>query len=255
MWQLPEMQAFIEQVNGAGDLRNFGRAIDDMARYLGFEYFALSHHARALSSNMLQISNYPSALVKQFAILVSPSDDPIVAACEKTIVGFLWSDIHRLIILSERQKAFLTELRDCGLGEGFTVPIHLPGMCVGSCNFVTAPGKSIPSGLFPVAQYVGALAFEVGQRLIRNGKKHDGAESDSERTAPRLSSRQLDCIALAAQGKSDADAGQLLGISRQTVHHHIEAAKHRYGVATRAQLIVHALFDNQLAFEDVLNRH
>jgi len=38
---------------------------------------------------------------------------------------------------------------------------------------------------------------------------------------------------LAAQGKSDTDAGVLLGISNQTVHQHIETAKRRYGVATR----------------------
>jgi LuxR family quorum-sensing system transcriptional regulator CciR len=130
------------------------------------------------------------------------------------------------------------------------VPIHLPGECAGSCNFVAVPGKNIPSSTLPAAQYAGCLAFEAARRLVRTGNKHEGA--DPKQSAPHLSSRQLDCLVLAAQGKSDTDTGQLLGISGQTVHQHIEAAKRRYGVATRAQLIVHALFHSQLAFEDVL---
>ena len=44
-----------------------------------------------------------------------------------------------------------------------------------------------------------------------------------------------------------------LGISDQTVHQHMEAAKRKYEVATRMQLVVRALFDSQLAFADLVN--
>jgi LuxR family quorum-sensing system transcriptional regulator CciR len=251
MGQYSEMQLFVGQVNAANDLNGLCRIIDDMAKDMGFEYFALGHHTRLISDNLLHISNYPSAWAARIVTRAHPSDDPAIVACRNAIVGFLWSDIHRLITLSERQKTFLAESRLAGLGEGFTVPIHLPGECAGSCNFVTAPGRSIPSSVLPATQYVGCLAFEAARRLVRNGDKQ--SDFGLKQAAPHLSNRQLECIVLAARGKSDTDAGQLLGISNQTVHQHIEAAKRRYGVATRVQLIVLTLFDRQLAFEDILD--
>lgn len=223
-----------------------------MTQSLGFRYYALGHHVRVAAGNLVQIANYPQTWAERFAARGYLSDDPAVTACQKAIVGFLWSEIHRLIPLSERQKSILAESRDAGFGEGFTVPIHLPGECAGSCNFVAAYGKPVVKTALPAAQYVGCFAFEAARRLAQKGptRRTDAAPP----AVPQLSSRQLDCIVLAAQGKSDTDAGQLLGISNQTVHQHIETAKRRYGVATRTQLIVRALFDSQLVFQDIL-RH
>ena len=69
---------------------------------------------------------------------------------------------------------------------------------------------------------------------------------------PQLTPRQRDCVALVAQGKSDWEIGQLLGISESTVHKHIEDAKRRFGVSTRIQLVVRSLFDARLSFADVM---
>ena len=131
------------------------------------------------------------------------------------------------------------------------MPIHLPGECAGSCNFVALPGKTVVATILPAAQYVGCFAFEAARRMGQTSERR--ARNGAPKGIPHLSMRQLDCIVLAAQGKSDTDAGQLLGISNQTVHQHIETAKRRYGVATRAQLIVRALFDSQLIFQDILH--
>jgi LuxR family quorum-sensing system transcriptional regulator CciR len=59
-------------------------------------------------------------------------------------------------------------------------------------------------------------------------------------------------VVLVAQGKSDWDIAQLLGLAADTVHEHIEAAKRRYGVATRTQLVVRTLFDSQITFADII---
>jgi LuxR family quorum-sensing system transcriptional regulator CciR len=252
MGQFRDVQIFIGKANAAKDLRELSCVLGDMSSSLGFRYFALGHHVRVVSRDLLQIANYPHSWTERFATRGYLSDDPAVTACQKAIVGFLWSDIHRLITLSERQRTILTESRHAGLGEGFTVPVHLPGECAGSCNFVADVGKRVSPNVLPATQYVGCFAFEAARRLAHNAPCN--ASAGATPAIPHLSSRQLDCIVLAAQGKSDTDAGQLLGISNQTVHQHIETAKHRYGVATRAQLIVHALFDSQVVFQDIL-RH
>jgi LuxR family quorum-sensing system transcriptional regulator CciR len=45
----------------------------------------------------------------------------------------------------------------------------------------------------------------------------------------------------------------LLGLSPDTVHKYLESAKRRYGVSSRTELVVRALYDGQLSFNDVIH--
>ncbi len=70
------------------------------------------------------------------------------------------------------------------------------------------------------------MAFDAAEnmRRVRSG-------GPAQRTA--TDPRQRDCVVLVAQGKSDWEIGQVLGISDSTVHKHIEDAKRRFCVSTR----------------------
>ena len=52
-----------------------------------------------------------------------------------------------------------------------------------------------------------------------------------------LSPRERDCLAFVAEGKSDWDISQIIGIAESTVHAHVEKAKKRLGVKTRMQAV------------------
>jgi DNA-binding CsgD family transcriptional regulator len=54
----------------------------------------------------------------------------------------------------------------------------------------------------------------------------------------RLSAREEEALRLAAAGKSDADIGQEMGIVARTVRFHIDNAKEKLGVASRAQAVL-----------------
>lgn len=58
-------------------------------------------------------------------------------------------------------------------------------------------------------------------------------------TAPRspLSRRESECLRWVAEGKTDGEAGKILGISPRTVRFHINNAKDKLGVATRIQAV------------------
>lgn len=70
--------------------------------------------------------------------------------------------------------------------------------------------------------------------------------------ATALSPRQIECVALVAQGKSDWEIGQILGLSRDTVHEYVEAARQRYGVRRRTQLVLWAVRDGHLNIDALL---
>jgi DNA-binding CsgD family transcriptional regulator len=57
---------------------------------------------------------------------------------------------------------------------------------------------------------------------------------------PKLSERQLECLAWAQEGKSAGDIGQIIGISGRTVEGHLAKACEALGVRTRVQAVVRA---------------
>ena len=71
---------------------------------------------------------------------------------------------------------------------------------------------------------------------------------------PQLTPRQLQCLVLVAQGRSDRQIGKTLRISEQTVHKHVEAAKKRYRVRTRIQLVVRALVARRITMAQIMKR-
>ncbi|HUN25971.1 MAG TPA: response regulator [Steroidobacteraceae bacterium] len=52
--------------------------------------------------------------------------------------------------------------------------------------------------------------------------------------------RELEALTWAARGKTSAEIAQILGIAKRTVDFHIENARSKLGVATRAQAVVTA---------------
>lgn len=246
-----QYQAFVEEANRitkAEDLRNL---VSDAAREMGFNYVAIVEHVNVGERKLaLSIETYPDDWRDMVLERRYFSDDPVMALCNQTAMPFAWSEVPQLLTLTARQSEILASARHAGLGDGFTVPINVPGETQGSCNFGVRLGRALPEASRPIAHHLGCFAFEAMRRVHR----HEGTAAELARSIdkPKLTQRQLDCVVLVARGKGDWEIGQLLGISDQTVHHHVEAAKRRYGVASRQQLVVRALFDSQITFTDAL---
>lgn len=99
-------------------------------------------------------------------------------------------------------------------------------------------GDALSSEDMLTARLIGTTAFERARELL---------DTDALANVPvPLSPRQIDCIALVAQGKSDWEIAQILGLSRDTVHEYVEAARRRYGVRRRTQLVLRAVRDGHL---------
>jgi LuxR family quorum-sensing system transcriptional regulator CciR len=247
MAEFRDVQDFVREARRVTRLAELETLLIGMAETLGFDHVALVHHfsVRASSTEAVEVLNYPQAWQDLIVERAYFTDDPILTACQNSAAAFRWSQVGDIIPLTRRQREILASASRCGLGEGFTVPVAVPGEFLGSCSFGVLEGRELPEPMLPAAQYIGCFAFEAARRIQRCSREVHHHER------PRLTPRQFDCLLLVAQGKSDWDIGQLLGISPLTAHQHIEDAKRRYGVASRTQLIVRALFDNQIAFRDI----
>ncbi len=62
----------------------------------------------------------------------------------------------------------------------------------------------------------------------------------SASAAPRITARQLECLAWVQEGKSASDIGGILGISSRTVEGHLLKVCDHLGVRTRLQAVLRA---------------
>lgn len=242
-----EFVASSAQVTNMAALREL---IEDSCRELGFDYFAIVHHIRfgKPSTDRVRLSNYPIDWIAKLREAVNLRE-PVLAAAERTASGFLWSELSNYVPISTDDERYMERAAHYGLAEGFTVPNHVPGEIFGSCHFAVRRKGDLPHENLPAAQSLGIFAFEKARQLLR-----ENVEPSEEYVVPApLTQRQRDCLLFAARGKSDSVIADLLNIRPRTVNEHMEAAKRRYSVATRTQLIVRALFRSEICFSEVLD--
>ena len=244
-----QAEAFLRDVSDTSSEAGLAEALAIVTRQLGFTYFALTHHVdiRLAPQPAIRLHNYPADWVEYYDEHSLGVSDPVHRASHVTSVGFAWSCIPRMIALTPHDHEILARGGARGIGDGFTIPANVPGETHGSCSFANPVGASMPQDNLPVAQLVGAFAFEAARRLWR-------VRSPQFATPPRLTDRQRECILWVARGKSDWEVSRILGIEHETVVRHLKQARERYGVAKRTMLAVHALFDGSISFTDVFRR-
>lgn len=241
------VNAFVSDVGRVETEGELAGVLSDIVRELGFRFFALAHHTDVRrTSEAIRLHNYPEGWAEWFDQQQLGSTDPVHRASHLTSVGFAWSRLPDMIALTAKDIEVLAAARSIGIGDGFTVPAHVPGEIHGSCSFAIEAGKTLPGDHLPLLQLVGAFAFEAARRVRR--------VRDPWTPAPRLTDRQRECVVWAARGKTDWEIAKILGLSHETVIQHLKQARERYGVAKRTVLAVHALFDGTIAFLDVIRR-
>lgn len=247
--QLRVVQEFVAAAQPITDMRALSALIESATKELGFDYFAIVHHVcfGQPFSGHVRLTSFPIEWVALMREAGRPAD-PVLRAAERTASGFTWELLENIIELTPAERRHLAEASKFDISRGYTVPNHVPGETFGSCHFVVKSDRAFPDESLAAAQALGNFAFEAGRRIIAA----DGPiRRDYLEPAP-LSDRQRECLLFVARGKSDSVIAQLLGIKSGTVNEHIEAAKRRYAVATRSQLVVKALFRSEICFSEVL---
>lgn len=207
------------------------RAIMPRLNALGIEY---------VISAMIPLKRLPARTQKNYIILENTSDewnrlyfskgymytDPIVQTTLSSTTGFRWSEIEPAGVLDPRSRQVMNEAGEFGLGDGFTVPLatleeERGGLTFAGRQLDISPGQR--GMLTLLASYV------VGQTLlIDNGP--------SERRMG-LTPRERESLQWVAEGKTDWEIGELMGISRHGVDFHLRSARVKLGCVSRTQAV------------------
>ncbi|MBV9929425.1 MAG: LuxR family transcriptional regulator [Alphaproteobacteria bacterium] len=258
MSRLDDVNAFITQSRACRTADDLRRLMEAITREMGFESYALFQHVKNFSwtnNRLLAISNYSRGWLEYFFENDFGKDDPAMVASYRTSVGFRLAEIPSLITMTERHQKILSAARSAGIVDAFCVPAHIPGEINGSCTFTVGSTSTLPEANFPMAQLVGNFAYEAARRIqlaASPPSRVGGNPTNSAVASPTITTRQLQCLALVAKGKSDWEISRILGIGQETVKHHIRSARERYDVGTRVQAAIHAIADGQLTIYDVI---
>jgi LuxR family quorum-sensing system transcriptional regulator CciR len=245
---LAVVQDFVTAAANVPSMADLRTLIETAVQQLGFDYFAIVHHVcfGRPAGEHVRLTNYPLEWVGYVRELPK-LNDPVVRAAERMSSGFKWDQLESLLDLTAAEQEYMSQAARHGIVQGYTVPNHVPGETFGSCNFAAGEDRPFPDASVSAAQALGSFAFEAARKLV---KQRPG--EIYLRPAP-LSERQRECLLFVARGKSDSVIADLLAIRPKTVNEHIEAAKRRYSVATRSQLLVRALFRSEICFSEVID--
>lgn len=241
--RLGDITAFEAECRQATTLDRLKSLLDAIVRQFGFRWFALVHNVdlKRTTRKALLITTYPVRWVEEVIDARLHLEDPVHAACAKTVSGLTWDQIGDYIAPNARQRSILERGRAHGLASGFTMPIRMRDEPDAMFTIARRGDDKISSPDLLSARLIGTVAFDQARTLL--------GPDDLAHVPIALSPRQIDCIDLVAQGKSDWEIGQILGLSRDTVHEYVEGARRRYGVRRRTQLVLRAVRDGHLNIE------
>ena len=228
----------------ASSLERLTALTEPLVRMLGFDCFTLFRPQPAIAGHApLFLTTYPESWISRIFEEKRHLDDPAHAAAARSIDGVQWTAIERTMALSDHQRETLSLASGHGLANGITLPFRLPGLP--SAMFSVAVRDRIDPKPFAIlaAKLMGSIVFAQAHRLARC--------EQSQAEVVMLSPRQLDCIRLLTRGMTDRAIACELGLSPQTIREYIEAARQRYGVKRRAQLVAAAMRDGHLSAEDM----
>ncbi len=234
---------FAEAAQACPGLPQLSTLVGDVARELGFDFFALLDHASLVAGTpgLVRIDNYPGGWVEELISTGWAANDPVHLASRRACAGFGWCELGGLIRLERQHKRILVRSRHFGLGPGFTVPAHVPGEPDASCSFAVRTGRELPADRLHCAELVGLHALNAARRLRPRPPR---------RQRPRLSRRELQCLRLVALGKTDWEIGAILGIGAETARQYVKRARAAYDCVSRTQLVVEGLRDAWISLEE-----
>ncbi|WP_049623608.1 LuxR family transcriptional regulator [Frateuria defendens] len=147
-------------------------------------------------------------------------------------------------VLDDWSAPVATFLRDCGISQGVTVPLHMPGN-----RFATMTGLWRDDTFRRLGASVGGcvvqftyLAHVMNDRVVRLFSARELAPAGVS-----LSPRELECLSLAAEGLSTKRIAWKLNRSESTVILHLQSAARKLGGRNRAQAIARAAHFGLLA--------
>jgi len=241
---LGDLVALQQAADAAETISELASRLEDAARIFGHRWFALvrGRHVREDAQRSFLLTNYPDGWIEQVLGEGRHLDDPVHLAASRSFHGVAWDEIGQYVEPTARQLETLQAASTYGLRHGMTIPFRMTGLMPGMFSLAGQERLDLSTGSRLLVYLLGSISFARAHELSVGRTKFGG---------PPLSPRQIDCVALVAEGLNDCEIARRLSLSPNTVREYIEAARRRYGVKRRIQLVIAAIRDGYLDIDAI----
>jgi len=163
--------------------------------------------------------------------------DPFLVASYPQTLPLDWRNVKGAGWLTPLQKEALAYVENIGIGDGLSVPIHLPG---GGFAFVTAVAHEGHSAWRAQQAQVTDQLFVMAHEFHAAVATRFGLQAEKPRDV-KLSPRECEMLAHAAAGLSAPETARLVHRSVETVRRQRKSAMEKLGAHTVAQAVAHAM--------------
>jgi LuxR family transcriptional regulator, quorum-sensing system regulator BjaR1 len=222
---------YAEDIQSMDDPGPIAGKMERLLAGYGIEYFAIANFSRSASefAKGILAARLNVEWTRHFYESGQADNNPLLMGAVACDVPLCWSEIAASYD-GGRYAGVFADAAAFGINEGMSIVIDHPGRRRAIAYF---SGRHVDTS--PPAR----LALHAAT-LFTHGRLA-GLNAVRAGVPPALSRREAECLSWVAQGKSDWDIGEILGIGESTVHGYVEAAKRKLGVATRMQAVVGAI--------------
>ena len=196
---------------------------------LGFDTFACGEvDFKYRDRSAFHIIGWPPAWTKFYMSSGLVARDPLVDELQYRTEPYSWTDLRADRKLSKAGTEALNIAAAAGWTEGFAIPLRQSSHRIGLVSMVGHRDCTDPAER-DYLTLIGICLHSYARTLL--------ARDGFALSPAGLTEREIGCLRLAAQGKSDASIASELGIAQSTAHEFIEKAKKRMNVRTRTELV------------------
>jgi len=231
---------FIEVAKRASNDDELSDGFLKAIRTIGFNEFACLALVDQdnMPKNFVQILSYSEKWCDHYFQERYNQIDPTLSLALGSSMPFRWSEKIDSDKLTSKQKQLFRDAAEEGIKFGFTVPIHNRLVHSASVSIV-GDSEEVSQDAYNSVHLMSVYLHEAALRIMNS--------STGKKKKTKLTSRERECLRWVAMGKSDWEIGEILGISKNTVHFHVENAKDKFETFSRVQAVTQALLSNNIA--------
>lgn len=215
--------------------------LQDASRKLGFDHFV--HRARfptlRTGFDEICLDNCPPAWRRYYLKeRVTAESDPLRSRAMQQATPILWREVF------PSNAPLRTKAAEFGFGTGVIFPVHGPAGQWTALTLIKKDGgvdaeRAILSAMAE-AHLLAVYAHEAGARILRRRMRSEVPVSQPL-PGHALSTRERECLVLAASGKTAVEIGKLLSITERTVGFHLGNARQKLGTESSQHAVIRAV--------------
>jgi LuxR family transcriptional activator of bioluminescence operon len=228
---MPMTNEFIDELQNVTSEKQIHEFLVHLISGLQLDYFllGLSFPLSMIKSERVTIDNYPQGWRDFYDIEELLKADPIVNYCTKNHSPVFWGKIACSKVNAINDVLFPSHQ------SGFSVPLHGPMGSFGIFNLSTSSDKPNCEHILSEALTVIQIVLPYLQDAIITIRKELNTKN------PQLTTREVECLTWATEGKSAWEISQILDCSERTITFHLNNATVKLDCTNRYQAIAKAI--------------